>query len=231
MKRPQADHSRQPVRCAALRSTGRPRSLEMRRVVTIALLLGSVASCNAAPAYVPKDGDLVFHTSRSSQSVAVQHATHSKYSHMGMVFVEDGKAFVFEAVQPVKRTPLAEWIARGDGGHFVAKRLRDADALLSPENLKRLKSEGKRYQGKAYDLYFEWSDDRIYCSELVWKMYKRALGIEIGRTQRLAEFDLSDPAVQAKIRERWKGSPPKDETVISPVAIFESETLVTVHRW
>jgi len=203
----------------------------MKRLAMIALLLGSVASGNAAPAYVPKDGDIVFHSSRSSQSVAVQHATHSKYSHMGIVFIEDGNAVVLEAVQPVKRTPLAEWIARGEGGHFVAKRLRDADSLLSPEKLKRLRSEGSRYRGKAYDLYFEWSDDRIYCSELVWKMYKRALGIEIGRTQRLAELDLSDPAVQAKIRERWKGSPPQDEIVISPAAMFASERLVTVHRW
>src|SRR5437867_163185 len=26
-----------------------------------------------------------------------------------------------------------------------------------------------------YDLTFEWSDDKIYCSELVWKVYERAL--------------------------------------------------------
>jgi hypothetical protein len=201
----------------------------MKRLAMTTLFLSTVASCGAAPAYVPKSGDIVFHTSRSSQSVAVQHATHSKYSHMGIVYIEGGKALVFEAVQPVKQTPLEEWTRRGDGGHFVAKRLRDADTLLTPENLQRLKSEGKRYQGKAYDLYFEWSDDRIYCSELVWKMYKRALGIEIGQTQRLADFDLSDPAVQAKIRERWKGSPPREEIVISPAAMFESERLVTVH--
>ncbi len=139
----------------------------MERLFTIALFLVLFADCGAAPAYVPKSGDIVFHTSRSSQSVAVQRATRSKYSHMGIVYVEGGKAFVFEAVQPVKRTPLAEWTRRGDGGHFVAKRLRDADSVLTPANLERLKSEGRRYQGKAYDLYFEWSDDRIYCSELV----------------------------------------------------------------
>ena len=32
---------------------------------------------------------------------------------------------------------------------------------------------------KDYDLYFEWSDDKIYCSELVWKIYKNGADIEL----------------------------------------------------
>ena len=201
----------------------------MKRLSAIPLLFTVILGGNASQAYVPKDGDIVFHTSLSSQSVAIQRATRSAYSHMGIVYVENGEAFVYEAVHPVQLTPLAAWTTRGEGGHFVAKRLRAADALLTPKNLEKLKAEGERYQGKGYDLYFEWSDDRFYCSELVWKMYKRALGIEIGRTQTLAEFDLSDPAVQAVVRERWKSSPPKDEVVISPAAMFESDKLVTVY--
>lgn len=132
------------------------------------------------------------------------------------------------AVQPVKSTRLGEWVNRGEGGHFVVKRFRDADRLLKPAQLQKLKAEGTKLQGKDYDLYFEWSDDRIYCSWLVWKMYKRALGIEVGRTQHLGDFDLSDPAVSAKIRERWRGDPPKRGIVISPAAMFESDQLITV---
>ena len=204
-----------------------PRRAGMRRAATLFLLL--VAACgNARAQYQPQSGDIVFQTSRSSQSLAVQRATRSPYSHMGIVFVREGKPFVFEAVQPVKLTPLSTWTARGEGGRFVAKRLRAASAVLTPENLRKLEAEGMRFKGKNYDPYFEWSDDRIYCSELVWKMYKRALDIEIGHTQRLREFDLSDPAVKAKIRERWRGAPPADEAVISPAAIFGSTSLVTV---
>src|SRR5262245_5809101 len=36
---------------------------------------------SAAPAV--RDGDLIFHTSRSAQSAAIQRATHSPYSHVG----------------------------------------------------------------------------------------------------------------------------------------------------
>jgi len=196
--------------------------------LTILLAL-VVISCNATPQYVPRNGDIVFHTSRSSQSLAIQRATHSPYSHMGIVYVEAGKASVYEAVQPVKLTRLDDWTRRGENGHFVVKRLRDADRLLTASNLAKMKAEGQKFQGKGYDLYFDWSDDRIYCSELVWKIYKRALGIEIGNTQRLGEFDLSDPAVMTKIQERWNGSPPKDEVVISPSAVFDSDKLVTAY--
>ena len=184
---------------------------------------------SSASAYVPRSGDIIFHTSRSSQSVAIQRATHSPYSHMGIVYVEEGQPFVYEAIQPVRLTRLEDWERRGEGGHFVVKRLRDADRLLTAGNLSRMKAEGKKFQGRNYDLYFERSDDRMYCSELVWKIYYRALGIEIGRTQMLGDFDLSDPAVIRKMKERWKGSIPLNETVISPAAMFESNQLITVY--
>lgn len=188
-----------------------------------------VISCNATPNYVPRNGDIIFHTSRSSQSLAIQRATQSPYSHMGIVYVEAGEPSVYEAVQPVKLTRLDDWVKRGENGHFVVKRLREADRLLTESNLARMKAEGKTFRGKSYDLYFDWSDDRIYCSELVWKIYKRALGVEIGNTQRIRDFDLSDPAVMTKIQERWNGSPPKDDVVISPRAMFDSDKLVTVY--
>ncbi len=130
-----------------------------------------------------QDGDIIFHTSRSAQSLAVQRATGSRYSHMGLVLHRAGKPYVFEAVQTVRYTPLADWIARGNGGHYVVKRLKDADVQLTPPALRRLHAATGDYAGRAYDLRFEWSDERIYCSELVWKLYERTLGLRIGELQ------------------------------------------------
>lgn len=101
----------------------------MRRLFAGILLFACSATTRAAP--VLRDGDIVFHTSRSSQSSAVQRATGSKYSHMGMVVVRDGEPYVFEAINTVQYTPLDRWVARGAGRHFVAKRLRDADTVLT----------------------------------------------------------------------------------------------------
>lgn len=198
----------------------------MRRLAILGFTF--VLSACAAQAQPLRDGDIIFHTSRSSQSAAIQRATHSRYSHMGMILHRDGKLFVYEAVSPVRYTPLDRWIARGEGGRYVVKRWRDADTKLDAKAVQRLRKAALRFEGRPYDLAFEWSDTRIYCSELVWKAYREALGIEIGATQRLADFDLDDPVVKAKLRERYGATIPLDETVISPQAMFDSALLVTV---
>ena len=183
----------------------------------------------AAVAGLPlHDGDLIFHTSQSAQSRAIQLATHSPYSHCGLLYKNGNEWQVFEAVQPVKLTPLARWVARGQGQHFVVKRLRDAQAALTPAALGRLRAAGQPMLGHSYDLAFEWTDERIYCSELIWKVYDRGLHRQLGQLQHLRDFDLSDPAVQVKLRERYGNHLPLDEPVISPVSIFNSPELVTV---
>ena len=91
-----------------------------------------------------------------------------------------------------------------------------------------MRRAAERFQGRPYDLTFEWSDSRIYCSELVWKAFERALGIRIGSLQRLRDFDLSDPDVQARMKQRYGTNVPLDEAVISPAAMFAAPNLVTV---
>lgn len=174
------------------------------------------------------DGDLIFHASLSMQSKAIQVATKSKYSHCGIIYKTGSQYVVLEAIQPVKATPLKNWIARGENGHYVVKRLKDADRILTPEVVVKMKREWDKLKGKNYDLTFEWSDDKIYCSELIWKIYKRATGLEVGKLQKLGDFDLSNPIVQLKMKERYGNKIPLAEKVISPGAIFESELLVTV---
>jgi hypothetical protein len=198
------------------------KSLLLTGVLALAANLFFMAASHAAPL---KDGDIIFHTSRSSQSRAIQNATHSPYSHVGVVFHRDGKPFVFEAIATVRYTPLAQWVGRGEGGKYVVRRFK---AGLTAAQAKKLRAAASRYEGKPYDLYFEWSDERIYCSELVWKMYRDALGIELGKLQKLREFDLADPAVKAKMRERYGKNVPLNEPVISPGTQFDSPLLRTL---
>ena len=148
---------------------------------------------------IKRDDDIIFHTSKSTQSLAIQKVTNSKYSHMGIVYVKnDGSAFVYEAVQPVKSTLLKDWIRRGRRTHYVVKHLVNSDRYLTAENLKKMLQIGRQFEGRPYDLVFGWSDNKMYCSELVWKIYKRALGLKIGQLQKIFRVRSVRPCCDEK---------------------------------
>jgi uncharacterized protein YycO len=84
---------------------------------------------------------------------------------------------------------------------------------------------GNQFLGKNYDITFEWSDDKIYCSELVWKIYKRGAGVEVGKLATLKEFDLNNELVKRIMRKRYGNNVNYKEKVISPASVFESENL------
>lgn len=175
-----------------------------------------------------RDGDIIFQSSTQGQSLAVQLATRSKWSHVGMLFEVNGQWMVIEAVGPVKFTSLRTWISHGEGQHYVIKRLVNADEVLDERTTHALLRAAEEFKGTSYDFYFEWSDDRMYCSELVWKAYKKALQLEIGSLAKLGEMDLSHPVVKQKLTERYGNDIPLDEWVITPGDVFDSPLLRTV---
>lgn len=180
---------------------------------------------NTIPKHVWHDGDIIFHVSLSGQGKAIQLATHSDYTHCGIVFQQKGVWYVLEAIQPVSITPLQTWITRGDKGHYAVKRLKNAKEVLTKKVLQKMQTVGKTWVGKPYDLYFGWSDDRLYCSELVWKIYYMGAGIALAPPQKLQDFDLTPPEVKQKLQERYGKNIPYQEKVISPSQLFESPLL------
>jgi uncharacterized protein YycO len=176
-----------------------------------------------------KNGDIIFQTSQSSQSAAIQYATGSKFSHMGIIYFQNDQPYVYEAIQPVTLTSLDKWIRRGQKGQYIVKRLKNSEQILKPDVLAKMKRIGEKYRGKDYDLYFGWSDEKMYCSELIWKIYKEALNLEIGKLQKIKDFDLTHPLVKAKLKERYGNNIPLEEPAISPARMFKSDLLETVY--
>jgi uncharacterized protein YycO len=174
--------------------------------------------------YSPQTGDVVFQVLLSDQSRAIQLATKSQYSHVGIVIVKNNEPMVFEAVGPVRYIKWKDWVEQGDKNHYVAKRMKNP---LSEEIIKTIVNKTNIYEGKAYDFPFSWTDEKIYCSELVWKLYKAA-DIELAPLTKLGSFDLTHPAVKAKLKERYGNNIPLDEKVVPPSALFDSELLITV---
>lgn len=202
----------------------------MRKLLIIPIIL--IALSVSANLYVNesllKEGDIIFHESNGEQSYAIKLSTHSRYTHAGIIFKYNNQYKVLEAVQPVKITDLNSFIKRGVNNHFVIKRLKNSDTVLTTGTVAKMKTIGKSYIGKNYDLYFEWNDDRIYCTELIWKIYHKAAGIELGNLQRLKDFDLSHPYVKNLMKKRYGNNIPYEEFVISPQAMFNAENMITV---
>lgn len=198
----------------------------MRSILIIILLFATYTTATAD--YQPLDGDIIFQSSQSNQSKAIELATKSPYSHMGIIFIKNGKPYVFEAASKVVYTPFDKWVNRGKNRKYIIKRLKDH--ALSQKEIANLKRVAHSFENKPYDIWFGWDDKYIYCSELVWKIYNKALNLKIGQLQRIKDFNLSAPAVKQKLTERYGDKIPYQETVISPIAIFNSPLLITVDQ-
>ena len=80
-------------------------------------------------------------------------------------------------------------------------------------------------EGKPYDKYFGWGDDKIYCSELIWKAYKWTLNYELCELKKLKDFDLSHPHVKMMLKKRYGNKVPLEEPVVSPADLFNYKEL------
>lgn len=175
-----------------------------------------------------KSGDIIFQTSMSPQSTAIELATHSELSHCGILFQTGNSYSVLEAGATVRQTSLETWIKHGRDGRCIVKRVAGLSDEKSKELIKELMNLNIRFLGKKYDAKFSWTDDEMYCSELVWKMYHLA-GVDLGKLQLLEDFDLSSEPVKKILAERYGQQIPMKDTVISPVSIFNSDKLFTVY--
>jgi len=190
------------------------------RSLILAMLLGAAPACADERVPALKTGDLVFHTSGSEQSLAIQIATRSRYSHVGIVEVTPDGTFVIEAIGKVSRTPWKRWRNRGAGHHVAVRRLPDLNDRQRQEVVRVAKS----YLGRPYDLAFEWDDQKLYCSELVRKAYLTGAQTSLGRMQRLDSLEIG--GLETALKKRFGKKLPMDRMLVTPVSLVDDPKLV-----
>ncbi|HEY6001440.1 MAG TPA: YiiX/YebB-like N1pC/P60 family cysteine hydrolase [Anaeromyxobacter sp.] len=205
--------------------------MQRKKLAVWLSVLALAVSCRtqalAAPAAEPRPeaGDLVFETSTSPQSAAIQWATRSPWSHVGIVEVAADGTFVIEALGKVSRTPWRAWRRRAlRGGDLLVLRPRG----LSAEERGRAVARARAFLGKPYDPRFGWGDDRIYCSELVVKAYERGAGISLGKRERLGDLRLA--GVERAAEKRWGGKLPRDLVLVTPASLAGDARLERVYE-
>ena len=172
----------------------------------ILIFAASLALTNSSAKNLPelKDGDIIFQAIESSQTNAIMFASNSHYTHVGIIKIgNDGKPVVVEAVQPVKKTKLDEWIAQGIDNKITIKRFSN----LEKHKAEKVLLAANKYLGRNYDIFFMFDNKEIYCSELVYYAYKDALQISLGKIEQIKTLNVNNTAVQSLIKERWKLHP------------------------
>jgi hypothetical protein len=176
-----------------------------------------------------RDGDIVFVSNGAfDEGKAIQMVSKSPLTHCGVLFKEGDDWVVYEAVQPVKKTPLKEFHKTDSGETYAVRRLKNADEVLTKDSLEKLHSALKKNEGKDYDHLFGWGNDKMYCSELVWKAYYEATKLKVGKIQMVGDYDLSDPLVKKLVEQRYGKDVPVTDPTITPGAVFDSRLLKTI---
>ena len=166
-----------------------------------------------------KEGDVIFHTSLSCQSPLIKAATRSTMTHCGIIVMKDGEPYVLETLQTLVVTPLDEFIARGKNGKYWLKR----------SKLENIRIEYDHYLGKPYDLAFKFDNDKFYCSELIYDVYKNQLDIELCKPVKVSDHLIlgieNIPQIKTAMEKRGIA---KEQYVVAPVDIFKSDFLEDV---
>ena len=163
-----------------------------------------------------REGDVIFHTSQSSQSPLIQIGTRSHITHCGIVVMKEGKPYVLETLKTLVLTPLDKFIVRGKDGKYWLKRSDKED----------IKIDYAHYLGKSYDFAFSFDNDIYYCSELVYDIYKRQLGIELCTPKQIGDYLILGTDKLDKIEEAMsRRGITKEQYAVAPVDIFESKHL------
>jgi hypothetical protein len=197
----------------------------VRKFTFALMVLVGFAGCrpSGSERYVPQQGDLIFQSlSHDELGRVIEHATRSPLSHCGILVWEDGEWQVLEAIGPVTRTPWAQWKRRGkDNGILVCR--------LKPEfahHVEPMIRAAEHFLGRPYDFRYQWDDEHIYCSELIWKAYHAVSGRKLGEKQPLRELDWEPNAV---FIEKLEGGPvPLDREMITPVAVARAADVEVV---
>lgn len=208
----------------------------MKRFFKILLLIIAIALVGVALPYSPmlgerlraqtlptnqevREGDIIFQTSKSRQSPLLQVATRSKITHCGIIVMREGKPYVLETLKTLVLTPLDKFIARGEGGRYWLKRA----------DVENVNIEYGKYLGKPYDSAFSFDNDTYYCSELVYDIYLKQLGIKLCEPKKVGDYLIlcTDklPIIEKEMSRRGITT---EQQAVAPVDIFESNLLKDV---
>ncbi len=202
----------------------------IKQKISALFLLATLTIAGNAHAQTLKVGDIIFHKSQSQQAKAITEASGSEWTHVGILVASAGKWYVAEAIGPVKATPLQDFINRGKNKEYKIYRFKH----FNPKTMELALHNAIKRQNKPYDIYFEMSDTRTYCSELVYKAMREVTGQEVGTMQKFKDLKLTGPYVKALIKKRLTDTGREldpNEPIITPISQMRESDFTLVKQY
>ena len=176
-------------------------------IMSMLLLAGCGNSIDVADL---QEGDVVFIESQSSQSPYIKVGTMSKWTHCGVVVNTPQGMKVLEASKTVRLTPFAKFIGPAKNENWTVKRPKLK--LTKPISY-------SKYLGMPYDLEFKFNNGKMYCSELVWLVYKDQ-EIELCKPRKVSSFIFTRiPKVRNLMQKRGITM---EQQAVAPVDLYKA---------
>ncbi len=160
-----------------------------------------------------KVGDILLQPLHCYACNLIEAQTQSEYSHIGVVIKkENQEVFVAEAFGKVKVVSFDEFNKKTQKGLRIE--------VLRPRYVHSeiYATYREHFDSKPYDSNFLWSDDKIYCSELVQKLFHQ-LNMTVPKAKPMT-FDIN----RALWDKYFRGNTPEGHLGISP-ADFKTSNL------
>ncbi|MBR6655083.1 MAG: hypothetical protein IKL20_00565 [Alistipes sp.] len=165
----------------------------MKKVVIVLLVLLCSSCRRGGDLTTLREGDILFIETTSFQSKFVKLGMMSIWSHCGIAVNTPEGVQIMEADTTVRILPIEKFVDKSVGKKYIIKR---------PEQQLTQPIDKDKWLGKWYDLKFSFDNDEVYCSELVWLIYKEQ-GIELCPPIKINEhFMVRLPMMQDALRER-----------------------------
>ena len=205
----------------------------------IILLIGCKSSLQQGSDFQVQEGDLLFQDSDCGPfCTSIEKVTFgykgSKFSHVGLLMKDKEGLKVMEAItKGVVLTPIDSFLNRSfdrdKNPKVVVGRLKPRNQVLIPRAIDFV----HRQMNKAYDEVFDYTNDKYYCSELIYDAFKSANNnIPIFKMQPMT---FKDPETN-QIFPIWKdyfaklGHPiPEGELGLNPGGMSTSKFIDIIH--
>lgn len=168
-------------------------------------------------------GDFIFQHLPGELTAMIADITQSQYSHCGIIVKKSTGFVVLQAIGPVLETPLNQWINFGVGKKFTIVRLKKE----FQQNIPAIIAQAYKFIGKPYDIQYQWDDQKIYCSELIYKAVLNATGLRLAEFVRLG--DMKWKPYEQTIRQITGGKLPLEREMITPESLVVSDKVDVVY--